>query len=545
MRRSLGRAVRPLGLSKEPVMVRFRLLRWSLCIAAMLSCAAVLADENPGQDLLDKATEVKLSAENVADLNEVIKLCQDAMRAGLDENGTKFANELLASTLTQRAELICTELFERPLGPGRARRLVQMAFSDLQETLQINADQPTAQYLIGRLYAHLGQKEKALKALSEAVRLSADDPATRAQALVIRANVQPDAEKRQADFDEAVKLTPKDPDALRFRGMSHLAENHAEAAVADFKAALELDPEDADTHEACGLALSVLEKYDEAMECFNKAVELNPEAASALTHRARVRAIKGDSSAAMRDVEKALELQPGSVQALQLHAALLGSAGKFEQALRDLNLLRTAMPDNAELLLQIAALYQASKQSQKAVDTYDALLKSDASSVAAYRGRADSYLSLGKQSEAVADYEQALKHEPKNSGVLNNLAWVLATSPEDRLRDGKRSIELAKLACEVTEYKEAHILSTLAAGYAESGDFDTAISWSKKAVELGSDELKDQLRKELESYEAHKPWREATPPDPPFVPQESASENGATGSKPARDDTAGTKRGRQ
>ena len=93
-------------------------------------------------------------------------------------------------------------------------------------------------------------------------------------------------------------------------------------------------------------------------------------------------------------------------------------------------------------------------------------------------------MSLGKQAEAIADYEAALKLEPKNSGVLNNLAWVLATSPDDKLRNGKRAIELAKQACEVTEYKQAHILSTLAAGYAETGDFDTAINWSKKAVEL-------------------------------------------------------------
>ena len=70
---------------------------------------------------------------------------------------------------------------------------------------------------------------------------------------------------------------------------------------------------------------------------------------------------------------------------------------------------------------------------------------------------------------------------PEESGLLNNLAWVLATSPNDKVRDGKRSIELATKACELTEYKEAHILSTLASGYAEEGDFETAKKWSAKA----------------------------------------------------------------
>ena len=522
-------------------MVRLRFVRWSLCIATLLMSSALRADDDPGQAMLDKATEAKLSAEDAGDLNEVIKLCQDALKAGLNEDNTRFANDLLASTLTQRADLICTELFERPVKPNRARGLVQMALSDLQETLKIDPKQALPQYLLGRLYSHLGQKDKALSALTEAVQLSTDDPQAKAKALMIRGNLKTDAKERLADFDEAVKLMPKDPEVLRFRGMFHLIEDRADPALADFMAALELDPEDADTHEACGIAQSVLKKYDEAMQCFDKAIELAPDNAAAYTHRARVRAIKGDTPAAMRDVEHALELQPGSVQALQLHASLLGSTGKFEQALSDLNLLRTAMPDNPELLLQIAMLHQAAKQADKAIASYDTLLATDPTNVAAYRGRADAYLSLGKQAEAIADYEQAIKHEPKNSGVLNNLAWVLATSPEDKLRDGKRAIELAKLACDVTEYKQAHILSTLAAGYAETGDFDTAMNWSKKAVELGSDDLKGQLNKELESYEAKKPWREATPADGAVVPNESATPE--DGSAPKGDETARRKPG--
>jgi hypothetical protein len=116
---------------------------------------------------------------------------------------------------------------------------------------------------------------------------------------------------------------------------------------------------------------------------------------------------------------------------------------------------------------------------------------------------------------------------------------VLATSPDDKLRDGKRAIELARLACEVTEFKQAHILSTLAAGYAETGDFDTAITWSEKAVELGTGETKGQLAKELESYQAKQPWREAAPPELPAV-DETAQPDSAT---PAKDETARAKRG--
>jgi tetratricopeptide (TPR) repeat protein len=126
----------------------------------------------------------------------------------------------------------------------------------------------------------------------------------------------------------------------------------------------------------------------------------------------------------------------------------------------------------------------------------------------ALRARGDAYLSTSKQAEAIADFEAALKIHQESDGLYNNLAWVLATSPDDKLRDGKRAIELATKACELTEYKEAHILSTLASGYAETGDWENAIKWSTKAVELGDETEIEQLKQELKSYEEKKPWRE-------------------------------------
>ncbi|MFM9065470.1 MAG: hypothetical protein ACKOOI_20910 [Pirellula sp.] len=94
---------------------------------------------------------------------------------------------------------------------------------------------------------------------------------------------------------------------------------------------------------------------------------------------------------------------------------------------------------------------------------------------------------------------------------MNNLSWVLSTSPEDSVRNGDRALETGLQACELTEYKKSHILSTLAAAYAELGQFDKAIEWSTKAVELGTKEEAEQiqqLKEELKSYQEKKPWRE-------------------------------------
>ncbi|MEX2112092.1 MAG: hypothetical protein WD845_02850, partial [Pirellulales bacterium] len=229
-------------------MVRRKFLPCLLSLVAILAGSSLRGDEsgNGGQEKLDKATEIKISAETAGDLNDVITLSREAIQEGLDEANKSFANELLSSTLTQRAELICTELFEQPLRPSRARRLVEMAMTDLHETLAIDPNQALPQYLIGRLHAHLGEKDKALAALNEAVRLSAEDPVTHAQALLVRANLRDDPAERTADFDKAVALTPKDPDVFRYRGMYHLADNRALQALADFDAALALTPDDSD-----------------------------------------------------------------------------------------------------------------------------------------------------------------------------------------------------------------------------------------------------------------------------------------------------------
>ena len=72
-------------------------------------------------------------------------------------------------------------------------------------------------------------------------------------------------------------------------------------------------------------------------------------------------------------------------------------------------------------------------------------------------------------------------------------------------------MELSLEAAELSDFKEAHILSTLAASYAENGDFEKAIEWSAKAVELGREEEHaqiEQLELELESYRKGEAWRE-------------------------------------
>ena len=100
---------------------------------------------------------------------------------------------------------------------------------------------------------------------------------------------------------------------------------------------------------------------------------------------------------------------------------------------------------------------------------------------------------------------------PDDSGTLNNYAWLLATAPDEAARNGELALKYAQKASDLTNNKESHILSTLGAAYAETGDFDKALECANKAVEIGEkqnvDRL-DDLKKEPESYLKKQPWRE-------------------------------------
>jgi Tfp pilus assembly protein PilF len=171
-------------------------------------------------------------------------------------------------------------------------------------------------------------------------------------------------------------------------------------------------------------------------------------------------------------------------------------------------------------------LHLAAKQPRAAVQWFEKALDSDAKQFLSLRGRSDALISIGNHAAAAKDLERALEVKPDDSGVLNNLAWLLATSPDDDLRDGKRAIDLATKACEETEWKAAHIISTLAAGYAEAGNFAKAREVSQQAVDVAGDDegIDDQLQKELESYQAEKPWRERQEMPEATLPTEEPAE---------------------
>ena len=109
-------------------------------------------------------------------------------------------------------------------------------------------------------------------------------------------------------------------------------------------------------------------------------------------------------------------------------------------------------------------------------------------------------------------YRTILDVDPTNIPALNNLAWFLATHPEEKIRDGEEAVKWACLAAEKTNYRSIPVLGTLAAAYAENGQFDKAIATVDQALKLFSEssgnETENELHRRRDDYEAGRATRD-------------------------------------
>ena len=553
-----------MSLPDTRVFVATALLATSL-FAAQAVCgqqADADTDVSPGQAALDEATQLRLTDDDSRQLNKVIDLLEEALDEGLDDENEKFANQMLASALIERAEALSSAIINRPLPDPRRdprwMRIRQLALADLQKTIEIDDSQHQAHFLIGLMQSlPLGDKDAARDAFTKVIQSEGVEDKMLAEAHARRAGTLQDVDARGDDLNRAVELMP---DAVEFRLMRarHLFDaEEFDRCLADVDRVLELAPDNFATHELRGLVLQAQDKIEEALESFDKATEIAPQALTPYVRRSELYARQGDldkaideaakaidvesenplgyllradlllkderPDEALDDVNKASELRPGIVQALLLRAQAYELLDRTDEALGQLEELAESIEPQLEIQVQIGAMALRIEQPRRAIRALDRAIEIDPESFIAWRLRGDAKLNIGQHESAIADYETAAEIDPEDSGVLNNLAWTLATSPQDEVRDGERALELATKSCELTDYKQAHILSTLAAAHAELGDFDKAKEWAKKAVDLDDEENAEQIAQELASYEAGKPWRESQQLDAGERPQPEES----------------------
>jgi Flp pilus assembly protein TadD len=217
-------------------------------------------------------------------------------------------------------------------------------------------------------------------------------------------------------------------------------------------------------------------RVDEAVEHFQKALALEPE--SATFHFALGNALcRGRRmDEAIVQYQKALEIKPD-----------------FAEAHNNL----------AYSLLQIGRVNEAITHFQRALEIQQ--------SYEAYYNLGCAFRQKGMAAEAMASYQKAIELQPQFIPALKNLAWMLATWPEQSVRNGGRAVALAEQANQFSRNKDPVVLGTLAAAYAEAGRFSEAVATAKQALALAVTQsntgLTNVLQTEIGLYQTNSPCR--------------------------------------
>jgi Flp pilus assembly protein TadD len=126
----------------------------------------------------------------------------------------------------------------------------------------------------------------------------------------------------------------------------------------------------------------------------------------------------------------------------------------------------------------------------------------------AYNNRGIVYRLKGQYDRAISDFKRAIEINSLDAEGYNNLAWLFATAKAPGFRNGKKAVELAIKGCELSDWRKAEYLDTLAAAYARVGDFDNATKWQEKALQSFGESKKTEAQQRLNFYRARKPWPE-------------------------------------
>jgi Flp pilus assembly protein TadD len=139
-------------------------------------------------------------------------------------------------------------------------------------------------------------------------------------------------------------------------------------------------------------------------------------------------------------------------------------------------------------------------------------LEIDPEDTASHFNLANTLLQMGRVGDAMSELEKVLARRPNDSEAQKNMAWVLATWPDARIRDGAKAVELAERANELTDNRDPVIGTTLAAAYAETGRFAdatrTAEAALQKAEDSGNAALASAIRAQLLLYRSNQPFRD-------------------------------------
>ena len=187
-------------------------------------------------------------------------------------------------------------------------------------------------------------------------------------------------------------------------------------------------------------------------------------------------------------------------------------AGRLDEAMVQYRTALQIRPGNAKAYNNLGNVLLEKGKVDEAIVQYQTALEIDPGYPEGHNSFGYALIQKGRMDEAIAQFQAAIEGKPDYVEPQNNLAWLLATTAQATLRNGNRAVELAQRANQLTGGKNPVILRTLAAAYAEAGQFDDARQSAQTAFKLaqaaGHPDLAKQVNDELKLYAAGIPFHE-------------------------------------
>lgn len=298
--------------------------------------------------------------------------------------------------------------------------------------------------------------------------------------------------------------------ALTVIGFSEEKNGECEKALQDYSRAIQIDPGSELPYGYRGEIFRDAGKLDEAFKDFSEAIRLDPNYHSALFGRGLIDLERKDLDQAIEDFSEAARTNPSSADSYRNRGLAYTYKRDFEQALVNFDAALGLNAKDASALANRGWVYVQKKEFAKAIPDLTASIRIEPSHGPTYRTRALAYQRQGDYIKAIADFEQLLRLVPTDVSTLNDLAWLRATCPNAAFRDGKQAVSHATKACTISEWRYATEVDTLAAAYAEAGDFKSAVSYEEQAIRCDTviQERIGEMEQRKALYLAHKPYRE-------------------------------------
>lgn len=360
-------------------------------------------------------------------------------------------------------------------------------------------------------------------------------------------------EEAMSPLHKALELDPTFQPGWISIGDAHVGLNRFEEARISFQEAVENDPLDPTARVKLGRVLARLDRKDEAVEHYKKAIELFPEFPEAHKELGVLLAEKGDAAGAAREYQEAARLKADDPDALYNLGAVRAGEGRFQEAA---DLFRQAVkvsPDHGDAWINLGiCLFKLGKNEEgkeslrraaqitaaapeayynlalaafkendlkQAAELFEKVVNFNPTHWSAIEGLSRSYLGEQRFADALRVLRLGVSSEPSNTSdpsyirIVILLANVLATANDSDVRNGEEALRLAKQVTEQTQSRQPAVLQALAAAYAETGDFESAIATAEKALQLlppdgGAGGLKDSISRQIVEYRAGRPIRQ-------------------------------------